>query len=286
MRGHSVNAVMDYYDRNTSRFLRFGGGRRAGAIHRKLWGPGVETEEQALQYIHRLLADWLRPCIGADSGQGLILDLGCGAGGTALSLARGLGARTVGLTLSRTQAQAALRRAQADGLGDRCRFLAGDFHHLPLSTQALAAYAIESFVHSPDAGRFFAQVRTYLRPGGRLVVVDDFLADGSSPRDRLWPWSRVQWVNRFAEGWRLGSLMTSSEAVRLAADEGLDLIMEEDLSGLVRLPRRWMQMALRLQALVRLPNGYWESLAGGAALQMCEQERWVRYKALAWTAAV
>jgi cyclopropane fatty-acyl-phospholipid synthase-like methyltransferase len=276
----STRRVADYYDRNTGRFLRFGGGRDAATIHRRLWAPGVTTSDQALRQIHRLLAGWLRPAIESAEGDVQLLDLGCGVGGTALDLAARLEANVIGLTLSPLQAQQASARAAALEVEHACRFAVADFHRLPLRCRATAAYAIESFAHAAEPQRFFAEARRCLAPGSRLILVDDFLAEGADPSGRAWPWDRARWARRFAEGWRLGSLMTASQAAELARAAGFEPLSIEDLTPWLRLPPGWLLPLLRLAATLHLPSAYWESLAGGIALQVCEQRGWARYQAV------
>ena len=277
----SARRIADYYDQNTGRFLRFGGSRSVAAIHRRLWPPGVTTPEQALRQIHLQLAAWLRPALDLPTDERLILDLGCGVGGAALDLAARLEADVLGLTLSRVQARQASARAVSAQPDSTCRFAVADFHRLPLRCQANAAYAIESFAHAADSQRFFAGARRCLAPGGRLVVVDDFLAEGEAGPPRAWPWPRQRWIRRFAEGWRLGSLMTANQAEQLASAAGFERLACEDLTPWLRLPPGWLLALLRLAATVRLPSIYWESLAGGIALQVGEQHGWLRYQALA-----
>jgi SAM-dependent methyltransferase len=278
--GH-LDRVADYYERNTGRFLRFGRGATTATIHRRLWMPGVADPHQALRSIHGRIADWLKPAVAASSQRPLVLDLGCGVGGPATDIAEQTRAGVVGLTLSRLQARKAHVRTRDEPLSPQ--FIVADFHALPLRCQAAGAYAIESFVHAADPARFFSEARARLAPGGRLIVVDDFLAEGNAAR---WTgfWNRDRWIRRFAEGWRLRSLMTPSDAADLAAIAGFRLAEAEDLTRWIRLPPGWLLAVLRTAAVLRMPGSYWESQAGGVALQVCEQHGWVRYQSLVFDA--
>src|SRR4030067_633240 len=82
-----------YYDQNTPRFLRYGGSGEVAALHRQIWGPGVASDEQAFLYLNRYAAQAVAPCLIREKQQALILDLGCGVGGTTTWLGRQLGAR-------------------------------------------------------------------------------------------------------------------------------------------------------------------------------------------------
>ena len=105
-----------------------------------------------------------------------ILELGCGAGGALIALARAAGqtGRVVGLDLSPgmiSQAAARLRRA---GLADRAVLLVGDATSIPwpdVSVDALfMAFTLELF-DTPEIPLVLAECRRVLRPGGRIGVV-------------------------------------------------------------------------------------------------------------------
>ena len=81
--------VQRYYDRHTAAFLRYGQGGGAGAIHRAVWGPGVETREAAFHYVEDRIVDQLRATLPA-AAQPSVLDLGCGVGGSLCHLAERL----------------------------------------------------------------------------------------------------------------------------------------------------------------------------------------------------
>lgn len=105
-----------------------------------------------------------------------VLELGCGAGGALVALARAVGpeGRVVGLDLSQgmiNQASARLRRA---GLTDRAALLVGDATSIPwpdVSFDALfMAFTLELF-DTPEIPLVLAECRRVLLPGGRLAVV-------------------------------------------------------------------------------------------------------------------
>lgn len=109
-----------------------------------------------------------------------VIDLGCGLGATLRSFARRLpSARLLGLTRVAWQVQRARELNGASGCGDRVRIIEGDYENTGLTRDSYdAAYAVESSCHGrgADKCRLWAEAHRLLRPGGRLVVADGFLA--------------------------------------------------------------------------------------------------------------
>jgi SAM-dependent methyltransferase len=264
------HSVARYYDRNTTRFLRFGGGRGALAIHRELWAPGVRNAEEAKRTVNALLGD-------AIADQGLdaptVLDLGCGVGGTLLDLAlRFPRARLHGVTISPRQVEIAQRLMRERGLSDRSHIHLGDFQALELSgghesLRADAVLAVESFAHASDAAAFFRSAAAHLRPGGVVLLVDDFLARGPEEVDER----GRRLAQDFSRGWRLGPLRTPDEVADHASREALTVTADVDLTPLVRLGRprdkliRILAPSFSRLGLVDVP--FFGNMIGGNALQ-------------------
>ncbi len=256
--------VREYYERNTATFLRLGA---EGVIHRALWGPGVTTLPEALHFAH---AELSRRLVGVRR----VLDLGCGVGGTARSLAaRNPELTVVGVTLSPTQVLLARERGDADG---RCTFVEADFCALPAALGTFdAAFAIEAFAHAPEPGAFFDSVAARVRPGGHLWILDDVVAPGTDPADPV--------VVRFREGWRVPSVRPVPELV--AAARGWTLVEDLDWTLLVRTWRPRDRLVHALQPVLRLAavlHPWFGSLVGGDALQVGLSTGRLQYRLLGW----
>lgn len=274
--GH--DPVNDYYNRNTGRFLRYGGGGQAAAIHRQLWAPGVIDVNQAFLYVNALVSRAIQPALeGAPEAR--LLDLGCGVGGTATWIAERVGAQVIGVTNSSVQVQLAQERAAHLGLAQTCSFVQADFLDLPDLGQIQAAWAIESFAHACDGYRFLEQAASSLAEGGRLVICDDFLSEEMRIGNSM---EAATWVERFRRGWRLGNLYTPSQVDSLVRQFGLRLVQAYDLSSYLR-PFSPGRMALmKLLTTLPLRSAYWDNLTGGTALQVCQARGWIQYHLLVW----
>jgi len=267
-----------YYDRNTAAFLRLGGSRDTAAIHRRIWAPGVTSQKDAFLFLNRLVADAILPSLPSADDQRRVLDLGCGVGGTSTWIAAELGISVAGITNSQNQVRIAVKRSRMLGLSSQCSFFLADFHDLPEMGQFQAAWAVESFVHASDPASFFNQVAACLVPGGRLVICDDFLAD-SKPTLRS-GFSPHNWLERFKKGWRIPNLITIDQSISLADQAGFRVLEKRDLTPWLRpfpQPVLWLVSNL---TRIPLPFSYWDNLAGGSALQVCQQNGWTKYHAL------
>lgn len=267
--------VSSYYDANTPRFLRFGGSGGTAAIHRQVWAPGVQTAQQAFEYLNRWVLQAVQPSLSLQSPPAL-LDLGCGVGGTATWLTEHLDASVIGVTNSAVQRAYAVERADRLGLDGRCRFLLADFMALPSLGPVNAAYAIESFVHAPEGLRFFQQINPQLVQGGRLVICDDFLAGAGVMQERR----AGRWLERFQRNWHIHSLVTLERIQEMAQRAGFRLVEATDLSVYLRSLHPALLRAVAWLTQAPLPWAYWENLSGGAALQVCVMHGWTRYLAL------
>jgi SAM-dependent methyltransferase len=272
----TASRVRDYYEGNTRLFLSLGIGGKTLAMRRAVWAAGVQDLSQAVDHVNRLIAAEIRSR-GAGGGAPLrVLDVGCGVGGSLVFLCGALGGamQGVGVTISPRQADIARRQARLRGLARQLSFLAADFATVGGLPTFHCAFAIESFVHFAAPGVFFAAAARSLEPGGRLVVVDDFLSrERFSARE-----SRL--VRAFQEGWILSSLCTVGRAADTAAAYGLRLVEDRNLSpGLSPLPLSAPVIA-SLSLLARalpVPWSYWRSTAGSLALAACQKARLVEY---------
>jgi len=280
--------VAAYYDQNTARFLRLGGSRETTAIHRALWADGVQDTAQAFAYLNQVVADAVAPLLQAD-GAARLLDLGCGVGGTATWLAERLRVQVVGITNSAVQRQAAVERAARLGLAGRCTFQLADF--MGLGTPGAgepgglfsAAYAIETFVHAPDAAGFFRQAASQLIPGGRLVICDDFLSEaGASVLGKA---PSAGWLLRFQRNWHIHNLLTVAQADGLAQQAGFSRLHFHDLTPSIRSFHPLALYAISILTRLPLRGAYWQNLSGGTALQVCLRRGWTQYHALIWEKA-
>lgn len=99
-----------------------------------------------------------------------VLDIGCGWGGLALTLARDYGARVLGVTLSQEQLAEAQARAAAEGLSDRVRFELRDYRSVTETFDRIVSVGMFEHVGVNHYAEFFNTVRRCLKPDGAMLL--------------------------------------------------------------------------------------------------------------------
>jgi cyclopropane-fatty-acyl-phospholipid synthase len=99
-----------------------------------------------------------------------VLDIGCGWGGMALTLAREYGAKVMGITLSREQLEEARKRAAAENLQDRVSFELVDYRAVQHRFDRIVSVGMFEHVGVNHYKAFFETVSRCLEPRGVALL--------------------------------------------------------------------------------------------------------------------
>jgi cyclopropane-fatty-acyl-phospholipid synthase len=127
---------------------------------------GDETLEEAQIAKKRHIAAKL--CL--DRPDLTVLDIGCGWGGMALTLARDYGARVTGITLSTEQLNEARARAAAEGLQDRVSFELLDYRAVDRTFDRIVSVGMFEHVGVGFYRAYFDAVARCLNPDGVALL--------------------------------------------------------------------------------------------------------------------
>jgi ubiquinone/menaquinone biosynthesis C-methylase UbiE len=155
----------DYWEARAQRFAVAGNGLAAVCSY------GMPGFYNRLIHIcqRRALEPWLKVTPGMR-----VLDVGCGIGRWSRLLAA-RGASVTGVDLSPTMIAEAERRAQASGLGDRCRFIVQDSATLEIDGSFDLIVCVTMLQHILDVGKMRSALHhmaLHLAPRGRLVLLE------------------------------------------------------------------------------------------------------------------
>jgi SAM-dependent methyltransferase len=108
-----------------------------------------------------------------------VLDIGCGIGGPARSVAATFGCNVIGVDLSPGFIEAAIYLTARCGLSDRVTFQVGNALHLPFEDAAFDVVFLQHVaMNIADRAALYTEVHRILTPGGRFATYDLVLGDG------------------------------------------------------------------------------------------------------------
>lgn len=162
--GRSRRNVAHHYDLNGRLYSLFLDRDRQYSC--AYFPTGRETLEEAQIAKKRHIASKLR----LNRPDLSVLDIGCGWGGMALTLARDYGARVTGITLSTEQLAEAQARAAAEGLSDRVTFELLDYRALHRRFDRIVSVGMFEHVGVGFYRAFFEAVKHNLAPDGVALI--------------------------------------------------------------------------------------------------------------------
>jgi cyclopropane-fatty-acyl-phospholipid synthase len=116
-----------------------------------------------------------------------VLDIGCGWGGMALTLAQDYGVRVLGVTLSEEQHRVATARAREAGLADRVEFRLMDYRDVTGPFDRIVSVGMFEHVGVPHYDTYFAHVHDLLAEDGVALI---HTIGRAAPPSATGPWVR------------------------------------------------------------------------------------------------
>jgi tocopherol O-methyltransferase len=219
--------VSSYYDAVQwvynlgSAVYNLGSRRKAHSVHYGVWLEDTRSMVDALLNVDILAAEGLE--LREDD---VLLDAGCGVGGSSVYFASNYGCRVVGITVSDVQLRQARKNAKKAGVEHLATFMKMDYTQTSFEDGHFTkVVGIESICYAVRKVRFAQEAFRVLREGGKLVVTDAFLQrEPSSVREER---DLASWY----DGWKVPSLVTSSRFREYLDSAGFTVTRYADLTG-------------------------------------------------------
>lgn len=258
--------VKEYYD-YTLPFYRFFYHKSINAIHYGFWDNDVKDHKEALLNVNKFLAE----TVNIKSGD-VILDAGCGIGGSAIWLAKKYAVKVIGITISDKQIVEAKKLSLKNGVDNLVSFSNRDFLNTDFDDKSFdVVWAIESVCHAEDKKDFLKEAHRLLKKSGRLIIDDGFLLQTDMNNQE------EKYLNIFLNGMALSNLALETEFRKYLEDVGFKNIkvydkVKETLPSAKKIyrmsifsyPISWISEKLRLTPSLLTKN----NLAGIAQYQI------------------
>jgi tocopherol O-methyltransferase len=160
--GDNAAEVSRYYNNSQWIYDLLWMNKKNLAMHYGFWDKKTASRADALLNVNEYVARDL-DIRAAD----VVLDAGCGVGGTAIWMAEERGARVTGLTITQKQVALARKHISRRGVRALVNVELADFCRTGLPSQSFdKIYAIESVCHAPEKASFLTEAFRLLKPGG------------------------------------------------------------------------------------------------------------------------
>ncbi len=153
-----------------------------------------------------------------------VLDLGCGVGGPARTLAAEFGCVVTGVDLTEEFCLAADMLTARVGLGESVSFRVGDAQKIPVDDASFdVAWMQHMSMNVEDKAAMFAEVRRILKPDGRLVIYEICAGPNRAALHFPLPWATDE---------SLSFVVTVNEMCDALCEKGFVEVARRDVTAL------------------------------------------------------
>ena len=191
--------IAAYYDQTEVHYQRFWDLEKSKALHYGIWDKETKSFKESLLNTNKELAGKAQI-----RETDMVLDAGCGVGGSAFFLAKKYGCTVKGISLSTKQIMKANQNSIASNLNHLLSFEKKDFCKTGYPENSFdVVWALESMGSAKNKVDFIKEVKRLLKKGGRLILADYFkTSDYLIEKETI----MKTWLN----GWAISDIETAN----------------------------------------------------------------------------
>ncbi|MBX4181458.1 class I SAM-dependent methyltransferase [Candidatus Parcubacteria bacterium] len=228
----TTNQVADYYNTHQTIYNLFWS--RSG-LHYGFWEENTKNLKEAISNTDKFVTDVL-----SINSNDVVLDAGCGVGGSSLYVAGNTGAKVEGITLSSVQLKIAQRKASESNSRNLVNFSIQDFTNTRFKENTFSkVFGIECICYANDKKEFLNEAYRIIKVGGKIAVVDAFLLKENLNAEE----SRI--YTKFIDGWRVPNLATKDEFQNYLEQSGFkNIVFYDKLSNIKKSSKKLYYLGL------------------------------------------
>jgi len=237
--------IVDYYVGSEIAYKEGWDLTKSMAIHYGYYDDKVGSFTQALVRTNEVMSE-----VADIKESDFVLDAGCGVGGSCIYLSQQIGCDTTGITLTPRQVELAQNNAEKYNVADKTTFEVKDYTDTNFPNNSFdVVWALESVCHAIRKEDFISEAYRLLKPGGRLIMADYFMA-----KENLTEQDQVVLDNWF-EGWSLPHLDTIDRLKNQIETLNMRIVHKEEATDKI------MNSANRMYYLAILSKIYTKMMA-------------------------
>lgn len=226
--------------------------RMVTPLYREGWGDsfnfppftGAESLDEATAAQERGIADE-----GGFRPGWRVLDVGCGVGRPALTIAAHTGAAVTGVNISPEQLPIAQEMAARHGLAESVGFVAGDAMNMPFAADSFdAAYVLQSMCHAPDKRAVYREIARVVRGEGVFVGNDWLSCDGVTRAEY------AEYIEPVCRAWALPHLISPAQLADHLEQAGFRVTAMGDVAERGDMTRNWEIFEAKGRSLATRPR--------------------------------
>lgn len=218
----SQKDIARYYDLSESQYRFFWDLDKSLSLHYGYWDTTTKNFHEALLNINKVLSQKAK-IVKED----IVLDAGCGIGGSSIWLAKNIGCSVTGISLSEKQVNKANTLAAKEQVRHLAKFEYQDFNATSFPDETFdVIWAIESVCHAPDKSVFLKEAFRIMKKGGRLIIADFFKTGNINRKDAMQ-------LRKWAHGWAVQDFSYRGEFNDQLQKAGFSSIIIEDATAAI-----------------------------------------------------
>ncbi len=210
--------IINYYHLTEKHYRVYWNLNDTLAIHYGYWDDKVKTFAQSLNRMTEVMAETAKIKQGET-----LLDAGCGVGGSSIFLAKTIGCKATGITLSDRQKSLAFENAKKNGVSHLTDFKVMNYCQTEFPDQSFdIVWGCESICYADSKEQFVREAYRLLKPGGRLVMAD-FMVQNFENNDN-------PTIRKWLDGWAVNFLETPDRFKKYMTEAGFSDINFRDIT--------------------------------------------------------
>lgn len=204
--------IADYYNQTLIHYKRWWKLDKYLSVHYGIWDKSTKNFAEALINTNKVMME-----IAKVKDGWMVLDAGCGVGGSGVFLATNKKAKVSGVTLSEKQIEFAVDKANKLNLNHLLDFKLEDYTKTSYPDNKFnLIWCIESISSEPDKILFAKEANRLLKPGGKIIIADYFnTSEGKEdPKNYLDKWRKI---------WNMAPIESLKEYVPKYSNNGFSL---------------------------------------------------------------